>query len=348
MAFLGTLLAQAALLLLPRAAFSSVHDKVASRNTSNASESRGITLRESLGEGYLPGILIPPKVNISRVNVSEEENISEKLMLFSATETAHGSGQHFFAKVCAALNCHRSLPLSNVHSFGEAAVGKSGGTCVVVFRGTANIQDVMQDTNSYNLVPFGCSACRVGAGFVSGYDSVAGQIKGALHSMGCHSIAVTGHSLGAAKAVLGMYDLARSGFHIDTSYVFGEPRVGNGAFQASFHSVVHASVFRVVHGKDPIVNLGGPGASAVGREIYEAGNSPLTDHLHYAGVAMTTCMPDGVPGGAAAEGAQEAAARAAEHAAHRIPGGEQAEQAAERAAEAAAEAAAGAWTGTFR
>jgi len=225
-----------------------------------------------------------------------------------------GGGQHLYAQVCAALNCHKGLPLSHAHYLGEAAVGKSGGLCVVAFRGTANMAGVLQDVASGTLVPFGCPGCKVGAGFKSGYYAVAGRIKGALHSSGCHSVAVTGHSLGAAKAVLCMYDLAQSGFHITTSYVFGEPRVGNRAFQASFQAVVHASVFQVVHGRDPIVALGAPGAHHVGREIYEAGNSPLTDHLHYAGVDMTRCMP-GVPGGAAVEKAGEKVVRKAESAA---------------------------------
>jgi len=330
MAFPGSLLVQTALLSLLHITSGSVYDKVASRNTSNASNESGTSLLEGISEIGAADAQNPAWFEIA--NVSMDENASH-LMSMSANEAAHGSGQRFYAEVCAALNCHRRLPLSNVHNFGEAAVGKSGGTCVVAFRGTANLPDVIQDTSSYHLVPFGCSGCRVGAGFVSGYESVAGQIKGALHSLGCHSVAVTGHSLGAAKAILGMYELAKSGFHMHTSYVFGEPRMANGAFHGSFHSVVHAPVFRVVHGKDPIVALGGPGASAVGSEIYEAGNSPLTDHLHYAGVSMTTCMPDGVPGGAAAERAGEEAAHAAEHVAHEVPGGEQVVHAAESAAE---------------
>merc|ERR1712232_1114785 len=179
---------------------------------------------------------------------------------------------------------------------------------------------------------FGCSGCRGGAGFVSGYESVAGQIKSALHSLGCHTVAVTGHSLGAAKAILAVYQLAKDGYAITTSYVFGEPRVGNGAFQGAFHNAVHARVFRVVHGQDPIVKLGAPGSSAVGTEIYQPGNSVLTDHLHYSGVHMTPCMPDGLPGGAAAEEEGERAAQAAEHAAENVPGGAEAVHHAESAA----------------
>lgn len=221
-----------------------------------------------------------------------------------------GGGGSFYARVCAAVNCRSGLPLSSAHNFGEAAVGKAGGHCVAAFRGTGNLRDAVQDLESFSLVGLpGCPGCRVGSGFLSGWRSVAGPVKGALRRLGCRSVAVTGHSLGAARAVLAAYDLARDGFRITTSYVFGEPRVGNGAFLSAFRRTVHAQVFRVVHGRDPVAGTGNHGAHCVGSEIYEPGNSVLTDHLHYSGVAMTPCMPDGVPGGARWEREGEHAGR---------------------------------------
>jgi len=313
MACVGALLLQAVFLFLPiRVSGSEFLGNVVQKNSSSNSSSE-LGLPADPEESLADLVEIP---GLDTANGSIAESSSLQMTVFSATEAAvQGSGQHFYAQVCAALNCRKGLPLSHVRSFGEAAVGKSGGTCVVAFRGTANVAGVLEDVGSFSLVPFSCSGCRVGAGFKSGYYAVAGQIKGALHSLGCHSVAVTGHSLGAAKAILCMYDLAKSGFHITTSYVFGEPRVGNSVFRDSFHSVVHASVFQVVHGKDPIVTSGGPGAHHVGSEIYEPGNSRLTDHLHYEGVDMSKCTPDGVPGGSAAEKRGEKAVRAAESAA---------------------------------
>jgi len=309
MARVGTLLFQAVVLVLPNSAWGSEFlEKVVQENASSNAGEPGLA-------DELQGLA--DLAEFEAVNGSIEENSSLQMSGLLATEAAvQGGGKHFYAQICAALNCHRGLPLAHVHSFGEAAVGRAGGTCVVAFRGTMNMAGVLEDVASDTLVPFGCPGCRVGAGFKSGYYAVAGQIKGALHRSGCRSVAVTGHSLGAAKAILCMYDLAKSGFHITTSYVFGEPRVGNGAFQASFRSVVHAAVFQVVHGKDPIVPLGAPGAHHVGREIYEPGNSRLTDHLHYAGVDMTRCMP-GLPGpgGAAVEKAGEKVFKTAESAA---------------------------------
>jgi len=332
MARVGALLFRVVFIGLPLRTLGSEFLKATQTDSSSSSSSEPRATVDPQESSALAGIPELEAVNESMGDPEEEksflnesmgdpmqENSSLQLSSLVATEAAvQGSGKHFYAQVCAAMNCHRGLPLSHVRNFGGAAVGKAGGKCVVAFRGTTNIAGVMQDVGSFALVPFDhCPGCRVGAGFKSGYNAVAGQIKGALRSSGCHSVAVTGHSLGAAKAILCMYDLAKSGFHITTSYVFGEPRVGNGAFVASFHSVVHAAVFHVAHGQDPIVRLGGPGAQHVGSEIYEPGNSRSTDHLHYAGVDMTRCMP-GLPakGGATVEKAGEKAARRAEHAAH--------------------------------
>lgn len=279
MARIGALLLQALLFLaMPRSTSGGDFlEQVVPKNSSSTSFNEpGVTADPQ--EGFADPADNP---GLEATNRSMADNSSLRMMGFSATEAVlQGSGLHFYGRVCEALNRQRGLPLSHVHNFFEAAVGKSGGICVVAFKGTTDLAGVLQDLASDDLVPFGCSGCRVGAGFKSGYHAVAGRIKDALKSLGCHSVAVTGHSLGAAKAILCMYDLATSGFHITTSYVFGEPRLCNGAFQDSFDSVVHAPVFRVVHGKDPIVHLGGPGAHHVGREIYKPGNSRLTDHLH--------------------------------------------------------------------
>jgi len=309
-------------------AAASVYDKVATQNkTGMANESAN--LAEDVGN----------HMELQNATVTRDE--AGNMSMTEDFAATGGSGMSFYARVCAGINCHSGVPLSDVHNFGEALVGRHGGTCVAAFRGTANVADAMQDVSSHSLESLpGCPGCRVGSGFLHGYEAVVGQVKGALRGLGCHRVAVTGHSLGAAKAILALYELAKEGYEITTSYVFGEPRVGNSAFRAAFYRTVHAQVFRVVHGQDPIVKLGAPGSSNVGTEIYESGNSVLTDHLHYAGVHLTPCMPDGLPGGAAAEEAGEEAAHAAEsaghaaeHAAEGVPGGAEAVHGAEHAAE---------------
>lgn len=281
----------------------SVYDKTPTENQTGAmSMANGSDLFEDA----------PLNLTVQNVtaNGSEDDVISNAPML---SLLAAGSGQSFYAKVCAGLNCHGSIPLSNVHHFGEALVGKNGATCVAAFRGTANAADVVQDVASLSAAPLpGCPGCMVGSGFLGGFRGLAGQVKGALKSMGCNTVVVTGHSLGAARGALALYELAKEGYHISTSYLFGGPWVGNGAFAAAFRQTVHAQVFRVEHGQDPVPKVGLPGGVPVGTLIYEPGNSVLTDHVHYSGVHMFSCMPDELPGGKAVEQVVEHAMSSAE------------------------------------
>eukprot|EP00933_Yihiella_yeosuensis_P014817 TRINITY_DN1311_c0_g1_i1.p1 TRINITY_DN1311_c0_g1~~TRINITY_DN1311_c0_g1_i1.p1 ORF type:complete len:352 (-),score=53.87 TRINITY_DN1311_c0_g1_i1:366-1421(-) len=166
-----------------------------------------------------------------------------------------------------------------------AVVGRARGHCVAIFRGTSNLGNAIQDLRSLRMAPFGCPGCKVGVGILRAYKNVAGGVKGALRSMGCSSVAVVGHSLGAAMAIVALYDLSRSGFHILPSYTYGQPRTGNAAFHQAWRSTVHAPVFRVVHGMDPIVHTGPILGSRDhnGMEIYKPGHGGVSDHkmTHY-------------------------------------------------------------------
>jgi len=216
-----------------------------------------------------------------------------------------GGGARWYAEICRAINCGGGAPgVRGARWFytgaSAALVGRIGGKCLVAFRGTANWGGVLQDIMSLRLVPLpGCPGCMVGDGILAGYNSLAGRIKGALRAQGCSQVSVTGHSLGAAEAVVAVYDLSRSGFHITTSYTFGQPRVGNAAFHHAFAAALRgASFYRVVHGFDPIVQVGPLGSTThEGTRIYEAGVNVFTDHLHYAGVYMTPCIESVAIGG---------------------------------------------------
>lgn len=207
----------------------------------------------------------------------------------------------WFAEICRATYCGGELPLTDVQHFrsdsGAALVGRSGGMCVVAFRGTFSLGDGVKDVASLQLVPYsGCPGCQVGRGFLDGYNAFAGRIKNALQSMGCHEVAVTGHSLGAAYAPLGIFELSKAGFSLQTSYIFGGPYFANAAFKSAFFAAVQATVYSVVHGQDPVTRVGPVGATQIfsGTTIYEPGNSVATDHLYYSGVYLTPCLAQGV------------------------------------------------------
>jgi len=228
-------------------------------------------------------------------DIVAQANESSHSSAFAALEAgAAGGGLTWFAEVCRAMNCGGPMPgVQQVQHFdaggSAAAVGRKGGDCIVAFRGTHNIAGVIQDVESLVLVPVpGCPGCEVGTGILSGYNSLAGPIKGALRGLGCSAVTVTGHSLGAAEAVVAMYDLPQSGFHLNRGCTFGQPRVGNPAFHEAWQRAVGgAPVDRVVHGLDPIVPLGPVGSNThEGREIFEPGFNVFTDHLYYAGVGL--------------------------------------------------------------
>lgn len=171
-----------------------------------------------------------------------------------------------------------------------AFVGKLGWDCILSFRGTSNLHGWMEDLVSYRLVDiaryginctYGGLPCKVGDGFLASYLSIAGYIRGNLSAIGCRPgarLTVTGHSLGAAEAVLAMYDLMGRGYKIQQTYTFGQPRVGNDAFVAAFNKDIGpTTVYRVTYRRDPVVHLPWEGSGLLGhfrhvsREVFYNG-----------------------------------------------------------------------------
>jgi len=138
--------------------------------------------------------------------------------------------------------------------------------CVLVFRGTSDIQGWLKDFQSLKMTSLpgagipcshGGKDCLVGSGFINNYLDLAPAIKDNLQRIGCDStqpLAITGHSLGAAEATLAMFDLRNDGYNVIESYTFGQPRVGDATFKAAFESAFKdIEPFRVTHSNDPIV-----------------------------------------------------------------------------------------------
>lgn len=65
---------------------------------------------------------------------------------------------------------------------------------------------------------------------------------------------VTGHSLGGAMAILCAADLKNLFGNVDSTYTFGQPRVGNPAFASWFQST-HPNTFRLVDYADIVPHL---------------------------------------------------------------------------------------------
>jgi len=141
-------------------------------------------------------------------------------------------------------------------------VKRTDGDCVVAFQGTASVSQAVADLASLRLVKlekctFEGKDCLVGGGFLASYNDMKKDIVASIRTLKCGGIAVTGHSLGAAQAVLAMFDLHSQGYAIKASYTFGQPVVGDATFNAAFRKALGSTpLFRVTHGADIVVHLG--------------------------------------------------------------------------------------------
>ena len=119
------------------------------------------------------------------------------------------------------------------------------GTCWVVFAGTQSLTDAVCDAYALRyragfLADGGSVAPRVHAGFLTQYQSVEPAVTEYISECaavgrqagGRTDVAVAGHSLGAALALLCATDLAvnASGLRAVACLAFGCPRVGDAAF----------------------------------------------------------------------------------------------------------------------
>lgn len=134
------------------------------------------------------------------------------------------------------------------------------GYIVVSFRGTLDLGGLMKDLQFFKTTAYPkCDGCEVHGGFYSSWQAlqkdVVDEVKRLRGLQPSASIFVTGHSLGAALAVLAATELHYSqGLKIEAVFTFGLPRVGNKAFK-NFYSKASPVSWRVTHLQDPVPHL---------------------------------------------------------------------------------------------
>lgn len=141
----------------------------------------------------------------------------------------------------------------------EFCVNVDGGNVTIVFRGTDSKSEWASNLRFCGKkVPYGNyeSAIRVHTGFIDTYncDEVRKKIHSLIPEAPCRII-VTGHSRGAALAVLCAVDLQYNfpGKNVE-AYLFGCPRVGNRAFSLSYNKRV-SKTLRIENGNDIVTKL---------------------------------------------------------------------------------------------
>jgi triacylglycerol lipase len=141
--------------------------------------------------------------------------------------------------------------------FGLMGRNTASRTAFLSFRGTSDVAEWVADIDAlpddYRPISgFG----QVHAGFQDVYELVRANIAAnlATAAVGCDQILITGHSLGAALAVLAAPDVARSmpPNTIEPRLItFAGPRVGVSDFAADFNALIE-SCYRVVNFLDVV------------------------------------------------------------------------------------------------
>eukprot|EP01065_Artemidia_motanka_P005407 TRINITY_DN12606_c0_g1_i3.p1 TRINITY_DN12606_c0_g1~~TRINITY_DN12606_c0_g1_i3.p1 ORF type:complete len:514 (+),score=134.79 TRINITY_DN12606_c0_g1_i3:1452-2993(+) len=176
----------------------------------------------------------------------------------------------------------------------QVLIARRGPSLAVAFRGSSNMRNWRDDfrvpKSRWTEMPAAaprpswlrrCCCCvddnvpMVHSGFLAVWQGVEEQVLAAVrqHLPPGGSVQVTGHSLGAACAVLCAYSIARNVHASPELYTFGAPLIGNVAFKQR-HKMLVPRHFRVVNDGDIITRFGlTPGNAHVGRPVLVAASA---------------------------------------------------------------------------
>ena len=141
----------------------------------------------------------------------------------------------------------------------QCYIRRSRDRLIITFRGSNSSKDWRTNLTFWKkTIPYDNTSSKIRGhtGFLNAYK--APGVRDALHAFMddgvCH-VTVTGHSLGAALAVLCAVDLQYNFPEKDYEvFLFGCPRVGNRAFQKSYNKRVFKTM-RVENGNDIVTKV---------------------------------------------------------------------------------------------
>ncbi len=136
------------------------------------------------------------------------------------------------------------------HRIGNVAFRVTTTPCglLVAFAGTDDWKDLLDDLKAFMART--ASLGWIHAGFASEWDAAKPIL---LRILAANRLPVrfTGHSLGAAHALIASAWFKQSGFEVLDCYTFGCPRVGGGIW-ADIYRQLGVPTYRVVNGRDGI------------------------------------------------------------------------------------------------
>ena len=140
----------------------------------------------------------------------------------------------------------------------EGYIAANDEIIVVAFRGTepTHLQDLLADAKMHKVPgPLG----RVHRGFLHAFELVKHDMFGAIERLRNEeypqSLWCTGHSLGAALAVVAVAHLLVDGQKVDGLYNYGQPRAGSDEFAAEFNRLFGERHFRFVNNNDAVTRV---------------------------------------------------------------------------------------------
>ncbi|MCL1806851.1 MAG: lipase family protein [Oscillospiraceae bacterium] len=179
-------------------------------------------------------------------------NSSDMIKAMEYSAAAYRDVQPYTSHGCQAVNVYGR---ADVHYF----LCREGDTLWITFRGTDSWNDWKADLTFWKkTVPYNntSSKIRVHTGFINLYklsgvrDRILSKITPEIRA-----VKITGHSLGAALAVLCAVDIEYNYPDRDIeAIVFGCPRVGNKAFMKSYNKRVSKTV-RIENSNDVITKV---------------------------------------------------------------------------------------------
>lgn len=183
-----------------------------------------------------------------------------------------------------------TLPLTDTRG---VIVRKSNAT-IVAFAGT----DPLHLLNWISDFSLGRPKASVHAGFEDAAQAVWGDVRDALTAAQKNTspIFITGHSLGAAVAVIAA-DFARVEIGLANAqvYLYGCPRVGREEFVAPYNRTFGDKTYRLVHGADVVPTVPPPnlGFLHVGRYLACASGEKFNAALLTPGFGSNEPMASG-------------------------------------------------------
>lgn len=127
---------------------------------------------------------------------------------------------------------------------------------VLAFAGTNDLRDAANDVSVWGRVSVGRS--RIHRGFYLHAKEISYEARRMVADLALpadYRFLITGHSLGAAVAVIEMFRHPSFWPTPATGVLFGCPRVGNAAFSKAFGMSVPFGVWRFVSKGDPVASI---------------------------------------------------------------------------------------------